>query len=97
MSTAMQSNRVLCYLAPSTRTERMQGDGPFGQAHRVFGSGEGAAGTMTRPSRKDQSWMAVCSGYIADGALRGLFGFAPDLALDAAAGPVTLGLSGIGI
>ena len=34
---------------------------------------------MARPSRKDQSWMAVCSGYIADGILRGLFGFMPSL------------------
>ena len=55
------------------------GGGPFGQAHRVFGAGEGAAGEMARPSRKDQSWMAVCSGYIADGIIRGLFGFQPEV------------------
>lgn len=53
-------------------------EGPFGQAHRVFGSGEGAAAAMVRPARKDQSWLAVCAGYIADGVLRGLFGFDPD-------------------
>ena len=53
--------------------------GPFGQAHRVFGSGEGARGNMTRPARKDQSYSAVCSGYIADGVVRGLFGFAPTI------------------
>ena len=49
--------------------------GPFGQAHRVFGRGEGRAGNMTRPARKDQSYSAVCAGYIADGIIRGLFGF----------------------
>ena len=54
-------------------------EGPLGQAHRVFGAGEGAGGQMARPSRKDQSWMAVCSGYIADGIIRGLFGFMPSL------------------
>ena len=37
-------------------------EGPFGQAHRVFGAGTGATGEMARPARKDQSWMAVCSG-----------------------------------
>ena len=61
-------------------------EGPFGQAHRVFGAGEGAGGRMARPSRKDQSWMAVCSGYIADGIIRGLFGFMPSLETSAGAG-----------
>lgn len=54
-------------------------EGPFGQAHRVFGPGTSAAGEMARPARKDQSWMAVCAGYIADGVIRGLFGFMPNL------------------
>ena len=54
-------------------------EGPFGQAHRVFGAGTGREATMARPARKDQSWMAVCSGYIADGIIRGLFGFMPSL------------------
>ena len=31
-------------------------EGPFGQAHRVFGAGEGEDGEMARPARKDQSW-----------------------------------------
>jgi hypothetical protein len=60
-------------------------EGPFGQGHRVFGSGEGSNATMARSSRKDQSWMAVCSGYIADGIIRGLFGFEPSLNVSAAA------------
>ena len=60
-------------------------EGPFGQAHRVFGAGTGAHGEMARPARKDQSWMAVCSGYIADGVIRGLFGFMPSLEADGAA------------
>lgn len=50
-----------------------------GQAHRVFGNGTTRAGHMVRPARKDQSWMAVCAGYIADGVVRGLFGFMPSL------------------
>ena len=65
-------------------------EGPFGQAHRVFGAGEGPNATMARPSRKDQSWMAVCSGYIADGIIRGLFGYQPDLKLKAGAPPALL-------
>jgi len=60
-------------------------EGPFGQAHRVFGAGTGAHGEMARPARKDQSWMAVCSGYIADGVIRGLFGFMPSIEADGAA------------
>ncbi len=31
-------------------------EGPFGQANRVFGAGEGEDGVMARPARKDQSW-----------------------------------------
>ena len=63
-------------------------EGPFGQAHRVFGPGEGAGASMVRPARKDQSWAAVCAAYIADGIVRGLFGFAPALAdFDGKGGP----------
>ena len=70
-------------------------EGPFGQAHRVFGAGEGPSGQMTKPALKDQSWMAVCSGYIADGVIRGLFGFAPSLALGAGDGDARVGEDGV--
>ena len=62
--------------------------GPFGQAHRVFGAGEGRGAAMARGARKDQSWMAVCGGYIADGVLRGLFGFDPSI-IGAASAPAS--------
>ena len=42
---------------------------------------------MMRPARKDQSWMAVCAGYIADGVVRGLFGFMPSMGVGGDSAP----------
>ena len=60
---------------------RVLGEGPFGQAHRVYGLNNTV---MAQAARKggDQAYLAICGGTIASAVIRTLFGFAP--LLDAA-------------
>jgi len=53
-------------------------EGPFGQAHRVYGDNNTV---MIRPPRKggDQAYYAFCGSTIAGAVIRSLFGFNPPL------------------
>ena len=53
-------------------------EGPFGQAHRVYGDNNTR---MLRPPRKggDQAYFAICGSTISSAVVRALFGFNPPL------------------
>ena len=62
-------------------------EGPFGQAHRVYGDNNTE---MVRPPRKggDQAYLATCGVTLASAVIRTLFGFDPPV--EGAADPAAL-------
>ena len=62
----------------------MLDEGPYGQAHRVYGEGN-AAPMAHRPMKGgDQAYLAVCGGTVASAVIRTMFGWAPPVPCDGA-------------